>query len=75
VIVQAEGQLVRTGLVGGQVFGEAAPFTVRFQFARNPNLAATAAYPLRMDLRRFLVCFRAPLRSVAGGSDPELSAR
>ena len=46
VIVQAEGQLVRTGLVGGQVFGEAAPFTVRFQFARNPNLAANGRYPL-----------------------------
>ena len=45
VIVQAEGQLVRTGLVGGQVFGEAAPFTVRFQFARNPNLAANGRYP------------------------------
>ena len=46
VIVQAEGQLVRTGLVSGQVFGEAAPFTVRFQFARNPNLAANGRYPL-----------------------------
>ena len=46
VIVQAEGQLVRTGLVGGQVFGEAAPFIVRFQFARNPNLAANGRYPL-----------------------------
>ena len=46
VIVQAEGQLVRTGLVGGQVFGEAAPFTVRIQFARNPNLAANGRYPL-----------------------------
>lgn len=46
VIVQAEGQLVRTGLVGGQVFGEAAPFTVRIQFVRNPNLAANGRYPL-----------------------------
>lgn len=46
VIVQAEGQLVRTGLVGGQVFGEAVPFTVRIQFARNPNLAANGRYPL-----------------------------
>ena len=48
VIVQAEGQLVRTGMVGGQVFGEAAPFTVRFQFARNPNLAANGRYPLAL---------------------------
>jgi hypothetical protein len=46
VLVQAEGQLVRTGQVAGQVFGEAAPFTVRFQFARNPNLAANGRYPL-----------------------------
>jgi hypothetical protein len=46
VLVQAEGQLVRTGLVGGQMFGEAAPFTVRFKFARNPNLAANGRYPL-----------------------------
>ena len=46
VIVRAEGQLVRTGLVGGQAFGEATPFTVRFQFARNPNLAANGRYPL-----------------------------
>jgi hypothetical protein len=46
VLVQAEGQLVRTGVVNGQVFGEANPFTVRFQFARNPNLAANGRYPL-----------------------------
>lgn len=46
VLVQAEGQLVRTGVVGGQVFGEATPFTARFQFARNPNLAANGRYPL-----------------------------
>ncbi len=46
VLVQAEGQLVRTGIVGGQIFGEATPFTVRFQFARNPNLAANGRYPL-----------------------------
>ena len=45
MIVQAEGQLVRTGLVGGQVFA-AAPFTVRFQFTRNLNLAANGRYPL-----------------------------
>jgi len=48
VIVQAEGQLVRTGMVGGQVFGEAAPFTVRFQFARNPNLTTNGRYPLAL---------------------------
>jgi hypothetical protein len=46
VLVQAEGQLVRTGAAGGQVFGEASPFTVRFKFARNPNLAANGRYPL-----------------------------
>ncbi|MDB6094020.1 MAG: hypothetical protein JWM32_1582 [Verrucomicrobia bacterium] len=46
VLVQAEGQLVRTGLVNGQVFGEAPGFTVRFQFVRNPNLAANGRYPL-----------------------------
>ena len=46
VLVQAEGQLVRTGHVGGQMFGEAPPFTVRFSFARNPNLAANGRYPL-----------------------------
>ena len=46
VLVQAEGQLVRTGVVGGQSFSEALPFTVRFQFARNPNMAANGRYPL-----------------------------
>jgi hypothetical protein len=46
VLVQAEGQLVRTGLVNGQAFTEAPAFTVRFTFARNPNLAANGRYPL-----------------------------
>lgn len=46
VIVQAEGQLVRTGLVGGEIFVEAPPFRVRFEFARNPNLGSNARYPL-----------------------------
>ena len=46
VLVQAEGQLVRTGIAGGQAFGESAPFTVRFKFARNPNLATNGRYPL-----------------------------
>ncbi len=46
VLVSAEGQLVRTGVVGGQAFTEAAPFTARFRFARNPNLAANGRYPL-----------------------------
>lgn len=46
VLVSAEGQLVRSGLVGGQTFAEASPFTVRFRFARNPNLAANGRYPL-----------------------------
>lgn len=46
ILVQAEGQLIRTGIVGGQTFGEASTFTARFQFARNPNLAANGRYPL-----------------------------
>lgn len=46
VLVQAEGQLVRTGVVNGQVFTEAPNFTARFTFARNPNLAANGRYPL-----------------------------
>jgi hypothetical protein len=46
VLVSAEGQLLRTGIVGGQLFAEASPFTVRFRFARNPNLAANGRYPL-----------------------------
>lgn len=46
ILMQAEGQLVRTGVVGGQTFGEAPTFTARFQFARNPNLAANGRYPL-----------------------------
>ncbi len=46
VLAQAEGQLIRTGAVNGQVFTEAPPFTVRFTFARNPNLAANGRYPL-----------------------------
>ena len=46
VLAQAEGQLIRTGAVNGQVFTEAPAFTVRFTFARNPNLAANGRYPL-----------------------------
>ena len=46
VLAQAEGQLIRTGAVNGQVFTEAPSFTVRFTFARNPNLAANGRYPL-----------------------------
>lgn len=46
VLVQAEGQLVRTGTVAGQAFAEAPSFTARFTFARNPNLAANGRYPL-----------------------------
>lgn len=46
VLVQVEGQLVRTGVVGGQTFTEAPAFTARFKFARNPNLAANGRYPL-----------------------------
>jgi hypothetical protein len=46
VLVQAEGQLVRTGVVRDQTFTEAPVFTVRFTFARNPNLAANGRYPL-----------------------------
>lgn len=46
VLVQAEGQLLRTGSVQGQAFTEATAFTVRFTFARNPNLAVNGRYPL-----------------------------
>ncbi|HTL66205.1 MAG TPA: hypothetical protein VL200_00955 [Lacunisphaera sp.] len=46
VLVQAEGQLVRTGVVGGQAFTEAPAFTAKFTFARNPNLAANGRFPL-----------------------------
>jgi hypothetical protein len=46
VLVEAEGQLVRTGVVGTQSFSEALDFTARFTFARNPNLAANGRFPL-----------------------------
>ena len=46
VLVQAEGQLVRTGVVRDQTFTEAPAFTARFTFARNPNLAVNGRYPL-----------------------------
>ncbi|OAM90417.1 hypothetical protein OH491_01520 [Termitidicoccus mucosus] len=46
VLVQAEGQLLRTGSVGQQIFTEAPAFTARFTFARNPNLAANGRFPL-----------------------------
>lgn len=50
VLVQAEGQLIRTGVVGGQTFTEAPAFTVRFTFARNPNLAGNGRFPLAVWL-------------------------
>ena len=46
VIVQAEGQLLRVGLLGQQTLTEAPGFTVTFTFARNPNLAANGRFPL-----------------------------
>jgi hypothetical protein len=46
VLVQAEGQLVRTGNLGQQTFTEAPAFTLRLTLARNPNLAANSRYPL-----------------------------
>lgn len=46
VLVQAEGQLIRTGIVNGQTFTEAPAFTVRLTFARNPNLAVNGRFPL-----------------------------
>lgn len=46
VLVQAEGQLIRTGLFQGQVFTESPAFQVRFTLARNPNLAANGRFPL-----------------------------
>ena len=46
VIVQAEGQFLRTGSIGQQTFTEAPAFTARFTFARNPNLATNGRFPL-----------------------------
>jgi len=46
VLVQVEGQWLRTGSVTGQTFNEVLPFTARFTFARNPNLATNGRYPL-----------------------------
>ena len=46
VLVEAEGQLVRTGTIGQQAFTEAPAFTARFTFARNPNLAVNGRFPL-----------------------------
>ncbi|MDB6093712.1 MAG: hypothetical protein JWM32_1274 [Verrucomicrobia bacterium] len=46
VLVQVEGQLVRNGTVNGQSFTEGEPFTARFTFARNPNLAGNGRTPL-----------------------------
>ena len=40
VLVQVEGQWIRTGLFQGRPFTEAPVFTARFTLARNPNLAA-----------------------------------
>lgn len=46
VLVQAEGQLIRTGLFQNQPFVESPAFKARFTFARNPNLAVNGRYPL-----------------------------
>ncbi len=46
ILVQTEGQLLRTGSLGQQSFGETIPFTARFTFARNPNLATNGRFPL-----------------------------
>lgn len=46
VLVQTEGQLIRTGAIKDQLFTEAPRFTARFTFARNPNLALNGRYPL-----------------------------
>ncbi len=46
VLVQVEGQLIRTGIVNGQTFTEAPAFTARLTFARNPNLAGSGRFPL-----------------------------
>ncbi len=46
VLVQVEGQWLRTGLFEGRPFTEAVPFKARFTFARNPNLGANARFPL-----------------------------
>lgn len=46
VLVQVEGQWLRSGLFEGRLFSESVPFKARFTFARNPNLGANARFPL-----------------------------
>ncbi|HRE04181.1 MAG TPA: hypothetical protein PKX00_01135 [Opitutaceae bacterium] len=46
VLVEVEGQWIRTGLFQGRPFTEAPAFSARFTLARNPNLAANGRYPL-----------------------------
>jgi hypothetical protein len=46
VLVEAVGQLVRTGRIGQLPFTEAPTFTAQFTFARNPNLTTNGRYPL-----------------------------
>lgn len=46
VLVQVEGQWLRSGLFEGRPFTEASPFKARITFARNPNLGANARFPL-----------------------------
>jgi hypothetical protein len=46
VLVEAAGQLIRTGVFGGKAFTEAPEFTLRLTLARNPNLAANGRFPL-----------------------------
>lgn len=46
VLVQVEGQWLRTGLFEGRLFTESVPFHARFTLARNPNLGANARFPL-----------------------------
>jgi len=46
VLVEAEGQWLRSGLFEGRLFSESVPFKARFTFARNPNLGGNARFPL-----------------------------
>lgn len=46
VLVKVEGQLVRTGVFEGQIFGESPKFTLTLTFARNPDMLANKRYPL-----------------------------
>ena len=46
VLVEAEGQLIRTGIFHDQPFTESPTFKARFVLLRNPNLTVNGRFPL-----------------------------